>query len=66
VDRRLIEATLAECGNVKRKAAEVLGISLKTLYNRLAAYHSQKSEAAPAAKRGERERERGRERPANR
>jgi DNA-binding NtrC family response regulator len=42
VSRRVIEATLAECGNVKRKAAEVLGISLKTLYNRLAEYHGGK------------------------
>ena len=41
VNRRLIEATLAECGNVKRKAAEMLGISLKTLYNRLVAYHAE-------------------------
>src|SRR5574340_1277085 len=39
-NRCLIEATLAECGNVKRKAAEILGISLKTLYNRLAVYRS--------------------------
>ena len=39
VSRRLIEATLAECGS-KRKAADMLGISLKTLYNRLAAYKS--------------------------
>ena len=39
-NRRLIEATLAECGNVRRKAAELLGISLKTLYNRLAQYRS--------------------------
>ena len=39
VNRRLIEATLADCGNVKRKAAEILGISLKTLYNRLAVYN---------------------------
>jgi DNA-binding NtrC family response regulator len=37
VNRRVMEATLRECGNVKRKAAEMLGISLKTLYNRLAA-----------------------------
>jgi DNA-binding NtrC family response regulator len=37
VGRRLIEATLAECRS-KRKAADMLGISLKTLYNRLAAY----------------------------
>jgi DNA-binding NtrC family response regulator len=40
VSRRLIEATLAECGS-KRKAADMLGISLKTLYNRLAAYRSE-------------------------
>lgn len=40
VNRRLIEATMAECGNVRRKAAETLGISLKTLYNRLAEYNS--------------------------
>ncbi len=44
VSRRLIEATLAECGS-KRKAAEMLGISLKTLYNRLAAYKA--NEPAP-------------------
>ena len=40
VSRRLIEATLAECGS-KRKAADMLGISLKTLYNRLAVYKSE-------------------------
>ena len=40
VSRRLIEATLAECGS-KRKAADMLGISLKTLYNRLAAYKAE-------------------------
>jgi DNA-binding NtrC family response regulator len=43
VSRRLIEATLAECGS-KRKAADMLGISLKTLYNRLAAYKSDSDE----------------------
>jgi transposase len=31
-------ATLAYCGHVKRKAAEILGVSLKTLYNRLETY----------------------------
>src|SRR5437763_11823156 len=38
VSRRLIEAALAECGS-KRKAADMLGSSLKTHYNRLAAYN---------------------------
>jgi two-component system response regulator AtoC len=37
-ERRLILATLNERGGDKRKAAEVLGVSLKTLYNRLKAY----------------------------
>jgi hypothetical protein len=31
-------ATLESCGRVKRTAARILGISLKTLYNRLEAY----------------------------
>ena len=44
VGRRLIEATLAECGS-KRKAADMLGISLNTLYNRLAVYKANDPEA---------------------
>jgi DNA-binding NtrC family response regulator len=37
-ERRLILATLEDCEGDKKKAAEVLGISLKTLYNRLNLY----------------------------
>ena len=37
-DRRLIFATLEQCNGVKKQAAEILGISLKTLYNRLEEY----------------------------
>ena len=47
VERRLILATLEQCGGTKERAAEILGISLKTLYNRLREYNSQP--AAPAA-----------------
>lgn len=36
VDRRLILGTIAQCGGVKAQAAEVLDVSLKTIYNRLA------------------------------
>ncbi|MBA3297394.1 MAG: sigma-54-dependent Fis family transcriptional regulator, partial [Acidobacteria bacterium] len=34
-ERRLITLTLEHCGNNKTRAAEVLGISLKTLHNKL-------------------------------
>jgi len=37
-ERRLILATLERCGGDKKRAAEILGISLKTLYNRLHLY----------------------------
>jgi len=40
VERRLILATLEELGGDKKRAAEVLGISLKTLYNRLNVYEA--------------------------
>jgi len=39
-ERRLILATLEDCEGDKKKAAEILGISLKTLYNRLNEYKS--------------------------
>jgi len=39
--KRLILATVSECGGDKRKAAEVLGVSLKTLYNKLKSYRAE-------------------------
>lgn len=39
IEERVTMATLARCGNVKKRAAEILGISLKTLYNRLEGYN---------------------------
>jgi len=39
-ERRAILATLEDLGGNKKRAAEVLGISLKTLYNKLAAYRA--------------------------
>ncbi len=38
VERRLILSTLESCGGDKRKASAMLGISLKTLYNRINLY----------------------------
>jgi len=38
VEKRLILATLEECGGDKKKTAEVLGLSLRTLYYRLSTY----------------------------
>jgi DNA-binding NtrC family response regulator len=49
VERRVTMATLAYCGHVKRKAAEILGVSLKTLYNRLETYTGKES-VGPDAK----------------
>ena len=39
-ERRHLLATLAHFGGEKKKTAEVLGISLKTLYNRLNVYQA--------------------------
>jgi two-component system, NtrC family, response regulator AtoC len=38
MERRLILATVEHCGDNKQKAADVLKVSLKTLYNRLREY----------------------------
>ena len=40
MEREAIFATLDFCAGNKRRAAEILGVSLKTLYNRLAAYQA--------------------------
>jgi two-component system response regulator AtoC len=40
VERCMIIATLKQCGGNKTRAAAVLGVSLKTLYNRLNEYRS--------------------------
>ena len=42
-ERRLIEATLLHCAGNKQRTAEMLGISLKTLYNRLSAYRAEET-----------------------
>jgi DNA-binding NtrC family response regulator len=49
MERKTIFATLDHCSGNKRRAAEVLGVSLKTLYNRLAEYsgHAAAPELAP-------------------
>ncbi|HEY8540192.1 MAG TPA: sigma-54 dependent transcriptional regulator [Steroidobacteraceae bacterium] len=43
-ERRLIESTLEFCQGDKRRAASMLGCSLKTLYNKLNAYARQEAE----------------------
>jgi len=43
VEQRLILATLEACAGNKQKAAEVLGVSLKTIYNRLNAYRENRA-----------------------
>jgi len=49
-ERQLILATFAHCGRNKERTAAVLGVSLKTLYNRLKEFSSESAvdgEAAP-------------------
>jgi len=47
-EQQLICATLGHCGGNKTRAAEVLGVSLKTLYNRLNEYENRSAENAAA------------------
>jgi DNA-binding NtrC family response regulator len=49
VERRLILATLQLTGGDKKRAASILGISLKTLYNRLNVYDAYAGGAAQSA-----------------
>jgi DNA-binding NtrC family response regulator len=46
MEKELILQTLQATGNNKTRAAELLGVSLKTLHNKLKEYGSEKSEAA--------------------
>ena len=46
MERQAIYATLDLCEGNKRRCAETLGISLKTLYNRLSEYQSQSAAAS--------------------
>jgi DNA-binding NtrC family response regulator len=46
-ERRLILATLDYCGGCKQKAAQTLGIGLKTLYSRLREYKARLADRAP-------------------
>jgi DNA-binding NtrC family response regulator len=48
VERRVILATLESLGGNKRRTAEALGISLKTLYNRLNVYQAQEQSGRDA------------------
>ena len=49
-ERRLILATLQHYGNHKERTAAVLGVSLKTLYNRLKEYEQSAEPDAPGGK----------------
>ena len=43
--KQIILGTLKHCGGDKRRAAKALGVSLKTLYNRLGIYENEGGEA---------------------
>jgi DNA-binding NtrC family response regulator len=48
VERRLILATLGYLNGSKQKTARMLGISLKTLYNRIGKYHVRNADTPPS------------------
>ena len=50
-EHKLIRATLAHCGGNKTLTAEMLGVSLKTLYNRLKEYEAKAFMPHPASAR---------------
>jgi DNA-binding NtrC family response regulator len=50
MERETIFATLDHCRGNKRRTAEILGVSLKTLYNRLTEYAASGQSAAPERK----------------
>lgn len=52
IERRVLFATLDHCEGNKRRCAELLGVSLKTLYNRLAAYQATRLPVGVAADAG--------------
>ena len=54
IERKVILSTLQRNAGDKRRTAAELGISLKTLYNRLKAYGGSSSSPAPAGDAGER------------
>jgi len=48
--KQIILGTLKHCGGDKRRAAKALGVSLKTLYNRLGTYENEGGEGdSPAS-----------------
>jgi DNA-binding NtrC family response regulator len=49
VERQLILATFVSCGRNKERTAAVLGVSLKTLYNRLKEFADESPDGEPAA-----------------
>ncbi len=49
--KQIILGTLTYCGGDKRRAAKALGVSLKTLYNRLGAYENEGAETDAPSRR---------------